>query len=173
VSSSTSSTEGPSGWIVAGRVGRPHGLDGSFHVTGARGELLGLGATVRVGDSASCEVVRRAGTDARPILRLAGCEGRDAAEALRGAELLVARAGVPPLAQDEFYAEQLEGCRVHDGEVAVGVVRRLLALPSCEALEVEREGGGELLVPLVRDAVRAVDPAQRRIEVDLSFLGER
>jgi 16S rRNA processing protein RimM len=37
-------------------------------------------------------------------------------------------------------------------------------------LEVEREGGGELLVPLVRDAVRSVDVAARRIDVDLGFL---
>jgi 16S rRNA processing protein RimM len=54
------------------------------------------------------------------------------------------------------------------------VVRRLLALPSCEVLEVARAGGGNhLLVPLIRDAVREVDPARRRIEVDLGFLGER
>ena len=41
---------------------------------------------------------------------------------------------------------------------AVGTVRRMLALPSCEVLEVAREGGGgDLLVPLITDAVRAVD----------------
>jgi 16S rRNA processing protein RimM len=51
-------------------------------------------------------------------------------------------------------------------------VRALVALPSCEALAVERAGGGELLVPLVRDAVRDVDVAGRRIDVDLAFLGE-
>jgi 16S rRNA processing protein RimM len=55
----------------------------------------------------------------------------------------------------------------------VGTVRRLVPLPSCEALEVERSDGGEdLLVPLVRDAVREVDVAARRVEIDLSFLGE-
>jgi len=52
-----------------------------------------------------------------------------------------------------------------------GVVRRLVALPSCEALEVAREDDADLLVPLVRDAVRTVDPAARRIDVDLHFLG--
>ena len=55
----------------------------------------------------------------------------------------------------------------------VGVVARLLALPSCEVLQVTRsEGRPELLVPLVGDAVRAVDVANRRIDVDLKFLGE-
>ena len=30
----------------------------------------------------------------------------------------------------------------------------------------------ELLVPLVRDAIRSIDVAARRIDVDLGFLGE-
>jgi ribosomal 30S subunit maturation factor RimM len=48
----------------------------------------------------------------------------------------------------------------------------MLPLPSCEALEVARDGGGDLLVPMVSDAVRAVDVGARRIDVDLAFLGE-
>jgi 16S rRNA processing protein RimM len=158
-------------WLAAGRVGRPHGLDGSFHVTRPRGTLLALGAKVRIGD-ADAEIVRRAGTDERPILRLAGHEDRAAAEALRGSDLLVHRETAPPLDEDEWYAEDLEGCRVVDGAVDVGHVRRLLALPSCEALEVERDGGSDLLVPLVRDAVRSVDVAGGVVDVDLAFLDE-
>jgi 16S rRNA processing protein RimM len=155
---------------VAGRVGRPHGLDGSFHVIRPRADLLAEGAVLEVA-GASREVVRRAGTDQRPILRLDGCEDRDAAEALRGEDLRVRRADAPAREPGEYWAEELEGCRVEDGEVVVGVVRRLVALPSCEALEVAREDGTDLLVPLVRDAVRTVDPAARRIDVDLRFLG--
>ena len=100
---STSSTDVPRDlveWLAAGRVGRPHGLDGSFHVTHPRGALLPLGATVRIGD-AEAEIVRRAGTDARPILRLAGHDDREAAEALRGQDLLVHRAAAPALGDDE------------------------------------------------------------------------
>jgi ribosomal 30S subunit maturation factor RimM len=52
-------------------------------------------------------------------------------------------------------------------------VSRLLVLPSCEALEVERTGGaGSLLVPMVKDAVRGIDAGQRRIEVNLDFLAD-
>ncbi|MDX6675390.1 MAG: rRNA processing protein RimM [Solirubrobacteraceae bacterium] len=155
---------------MAGRVGRPHGLDGSFHVIRPRPDLLAEGAVLEVA-GASREVVRRAGTDQRPILRLDGCEDRDAAEELRGEDLRVRRADAPAREPGEYWAEELEGCRVQDGEVVVGVVRRLVALPSCEALEVAREDGTDLLVPLVRDAVRTVDPAARRIDVDLRFLG--
>jgi 16S rRNA processing protein RimM len=157
-------------WLTGGRVGRPHGLDGSFHVTYARPALLVVGATVRIGDR-EAEIVRRAGTDERPIVRLAGVDGREAAAALRGAELLVPRADAPPLEEDEWWATDLIGCRVVDGDREVGSVARLIALPSCEALEVT-VAGTEFLVPLVRDAVRSVDVAAQRIDVDLEFLGD-
>ncbi len=146
--------------IEAGRVGRPHGLDGSFHVTrpdarAARGARRDLRAR-----ACSRRIERRAGTAERPILRLAGHAGREAAEALRGAPLAVPRRRAPPLEAGEYWAHELEGCAVYDGERRVGEVRRMLPLPSCEALEVAREDGGDLLVPMVRDAIRSVDVAR-------------
>ena len=74
--------------MLAGRVGRPHGLDGSFHVVGADLELARDEYRV---EGAVRKVVRRAGTPENPILRLEGSASRDDAEALRGAELLVTR----------------------------------------------------------------------------------
>ena len=61
---------------------------------------------------------------------------------------------------------------MRDGERQVGTVRRLLPLPSCEVLEVDRGDVGDLLIPLVSDAVRSVDLDERIIDVDLEFLGE-
>jgi 16S rRNA processing protein RimM len=163
---------GPQRWLRAGRVGRPHGLDGSFHVNDPVAELLDEGVTVRAAGRERA-IIRRAGMAARPIVRLEGCTDRVGAEALRGEELLVARERVPELEQDEWWATDLEGCTVHDGEVVLGTVRRLLGLPSCEVLEVARPGGGaDLLVPLVTDAVRNVDIEGRTIDVNRRFLGE-
>jgi 16S rRNA processing protein RimM len=152
--------------LNAGRVGRPHGLDGSFHVTRPRAVLLVLGNAVRVGD-ADREIVRRAGTADRPILRLEGVDDRAGVEALRGADLLVARAAAPKLPPGEYWPEDLEGCLVvtPDGR-ELGLVAHMRALPSCEVLEV-----GELLVPMVADAVLDVSLQERRIVVDAAFLG--
>lgn len=159
-------------WLHAGRVGRPHGLDGSFLVAEANPALLRVTDTVMVSDRERA-IERLAGHDARLILRLEGCADRDAAEALRGQALLVARAHAPELDKDEWWAEDLEGLSVYDGDREVGSVTRLLALPSCEVLEVARgEGGEPLLVPLISDAVRAVDLERGRVDVDLGFLGE-
>jgi 16S rRNA processing protein RimM len=159
------------GWLHAGRVGGPHGLDGSFRVRDPRPQLLVEGACVVVQGRAA-RITRRAGTDQRPLVRLEGREDRDAAAELRGEDLLVARGDAPELEADEWWAEDLEGCVVRDGTVAVGTVRRLLALPSCEALEVSRGDREDLLVPLISDAVRRVDVGRREIDVDLGFLGE-
>ena len=157
--------------VLAGLVGKPHGLDGSFYVARANASLLSVDMRVTV-SGVERAIVRRAGTDARPIIRIDGCTDRDGAVALRGSRLEVA-AEPPPLGPDEWWAEELEGARVFDGDVELGVVRRLLVLPSCECLEVARTGGGaDLLVPLVRDAIRAVDVAAARIDIDLAFLGE-
>ena len=158
-------------WLHAGRVGRPHGLDGSFHVTRPNVQLLQNARTVMI-DDRQLDITRRAGTPQRLILRLEAHDNREAAEGLRGKDMLVARLEAPELGPDEWWAEDLVGCSVHDGERPVGTVRRLVELPSCEMLEVERAGGGELLVPLVSDAVRDVDLEGRTIEVDLRFLGE-
>jgi 16S rRNA processing protein RimM len=152
--------------LNAGRVGRPHGLDGSFHVTRPRGMLLPLGGAVRIAAEVF-EIVRRAGTEDRPILRLRGVHDRAGAEALRGEDLMVERAAAPPLPAGEYWAEDLEGCLVVTAEGReLGAVARLRPLPSCEALEV-----GDLLVPMVGGAVLSVDVEARRIVVDPGFLG--
>ena len=113
-------------------------------------------------------LTRHDGTPEKPIMRFDGCTTREEAEALRGTELRVPVAEAPALEQDEYWARDLEGCRVTDGELEVGVVSRMIALPSCEALEV-----GDRLIPLVRDAVRSVDIDARRIDVDLGFVDGR
>jgi 16S rRNA processing protein RimM len=148
--------------VTAGRVGRPHGLDGSFYVTAPLPDLLRHGDTIIV-HGAERRIERRAGTAARPILRLSGASSREDAEALRGAELRAEET----LEQGEFWADDLRGCRVVDGAREIGVVTRMIALPSCEALEV-----GDLLIPLVRDAIRSVDLQARVIDVDMVFVGE-
>ncbi len=158
--------------LRAGRVGRPHGLDGSFYVTGARPRLLTLGMDVTIADRTT-PIVRRAGTDQRPIVRVQDVDDRAGAEALRGLELTVAEANAPKLAEGEWWAHELEGCLVVDGERRIGTVVRMIELPSCEALEVRRERGGEpssLLVPMVKDAIRRVDVAAGTIDVNMDFV---
>jgi 16S rRNA processing protein RimM len=152
--------------LVAGRVGRPHGLDGSFHVADPVDGLLPVGAAVLVGEERT-RVVARKGTAARPILRVALAADRDAAAGLGGRALRVAREEAPPLGDDEYWAADLEGCAVVAGARELGTVEALLGYPSCELLRL----GDGTLIPMVGDAIVAVDLEARRIEVDAAFLG--
>ncbi|HUA12347.1 MAG TPA: ribosome maturation factor RimM [Solirubrobacteraceae bacterium] len=155
--------------LAVGRVGRPHGLDGSFYVTRPLARALTAEAQVVV-DGRRAVIVRRAGTDARPIVRLSCADTRAAAEQLRGSALHVAVGALPSLADGEWWAHELEGCAVFDGAERLGVVARMIALPTCEALEVDLDAGGTVLVPMVGDAIRTIDAAAKRVDADMQFV---
>ena len=143
--------------LSVGRVGRPHGRDGSFYVD-ASDHPLAPGTELVVG-GARRRVERSAGQPGRPIVRLEGVEDRSAAAALRG-ETLIAEG---ELAEGEWLASELIGCRV----AGLDRVQRVLKAPSCDLLEL----ADGTLIPLVSDAVRRIDPDAGVIEVDLAFLG--
>ena len=146
--------------VTAGRVGRPHGLDGSFAVLDPQAELA-VGTLVSVAGRER-RVEHRAGTDERPLLRLEGIADRARAVAL-GGELLLVSDSQAPLGEGEWLAAELVGCQVE----GLGAVRRVLPAPSCAVLELE----SGTLVPLIADAVRTVDLSRRRISIDRRFLG--
>ncbi len=140
--------------MTAGRVGKPHGLDGSFYVEGARHPLPEGAVLELAGDTH--RVVRRAGTDDRPLIRLAGV---DDPRQLRGELLLVE----DELAEGEWLAADLLGCSVP----GLGAVAQIIDGPSCSVLELE-DG---TLVPLVADAIERIDLDAREIHVNREFLG--
>ena len=141
--------------LTAGHVGKAHGLDGSFYVDGAQIDFA-EGTRIRLGD-AEHEVVRRAGTDDRPLIRLEGIEDPGG---LRGEIMLIEG----EIEEGEYLVADLLGCEVP----GLGRVERVLDAPSCTLLEVGEEGH---LVPLIGDAVKRVDLEGKIIEVDRDFLG--
>jgi 16S rRNA processing protein RimM len=140
--------------VTAGRVGKPHGRDGSFYVERPRHELP-EGAEVTLAGHAH-RIVRRAGTDERPLIRLADL---DDPGGVRGELLLVE----DQLGEGEWLASDLVGLSVP----GMGKVAQVIDAPSCSVLELE-DG---TLIPLVSDAVRSVDLEAGEIEVDRDFLG--
>lgn len=147
--------------VGVGRVGKAHGLDGSFYVSNPSHELpLGMALTV-AGQTARIE--RRAGTAERPLIRISGVEDRDRVAQLTGEPLLADLADAP-LESDEWLAADLVGCEVP----GVGTVTRVVEGPSCDVLEVGSDG---VLIPFISDAVKEIDLDRRRIEVDRQFLG--
>src|SRR5262245_35332057 len=125
--------------VVVGRVGRPHGLDGSFVVEDASDDprWFEVGATLLVGEG-ELEVVGARKAGGRPVIRVAG-------DAPRGARLEVERDALPPTGEDEYYAFELVGLEVVEGERPLG--RVVGVLPGVANDSLELDGGG--LLPLV------------------------
>ena len=147
--------------VSVGRVGKAHGLDGSFYVV-RPSHLLPLGMTLTVGGR-TASIERRAGTDQRPLIRLSGISDRESVAAIVG-EALMADLADAPLESDEWLSADLIGCEVP----GVGRVTRVIEGPSCDVLEVGADG---VLIPFISDAVKEIDVEARRIEVDRVFLG--
>ena len=177
---SRSSTE----YVPIGRVGRPHGLDGSFFVEQASDdpERFAVGAVVYVAGERAEVVVSKRGSGGRPVIRLdrgAGARGavstrgpggrrgsRRAGAAPRGADLTVPREALPPTAEGEYYAFQLVGLEVEEeGGRVLGRVAQVAPGVANDVLELE----SGLAFPLVEACVREVDLERGRIVIAAGF----
>ncbi|HET8607320.1 MAG TPA: ribosome maturation factor RimM [Gaiellaceae bacterium] len=147
--------------VVVGRVGRPHGLDGSF-VVEHPSERLERGLVVWVEDGpAEIVAAKRVGGN-RLAIRL----DRPVA---RGAALELPRERLPPPAEGSYYVFQLVGLEVvEDGGRVLGVVREVSPYPANDVLELDTG----ILLPLVENCVRAVELEQGRIVVAPGFAAD-
>ncbi len=99
--------------------------------------------------------------------RLAGVATKEAADALRGTALYVARDRLPRLPDDEFYHSDLIGLEARDtGGVLLGRVTAVHNHGAGDLLEIGVAGRESLLLPFTRAAVPTVDLAAGRIVVD-------
>ena len=100
------------------------------------------------------------------VATLPGVDDRDAADALRGTEVWVPRAVLPPPAEGEYYWVDLEGLRVVNLEGAdFGTVSHLFATGANDVLVAQ--GDRERMIPFLQpDVVRSVDFGTGVVTVD-------
>jgi 16S rRNA processing protein RimM len=146
--------------VVVGRVGRPHGLDGSFVVEDAseNPERFSPGATLLAGDErVQVQATKHAGN--RLVVRL----DRPVA---RGTVLEILATELPPPEEDSYYVFQLVGLEVvEEGGRALGRVRTVEPYAANDVLALD----SGVLLPLVADCVRKVDLDAGRIVVAPGF----
>jgi 16S rRNA processing protein RimM len=148
------------GLVPVGRVGRPHGLDGSFVVEEASEDpqRFAEGTTLyAAGEPALVVASKRAG--GRPVVRLDR-------PVERGTELAVRRDDLPEPEEDAWYTFQLVGLEVvEESGRRLGRVADVQPGLANDVLEVE----GGLLLPFVDACVRDIDLAAGRIVVAPGF----
>jgi 16S rRNA processing protein RimM len=156
--------------IPVGYVRRAHGIRGDVVVRGLvsdAADRLVAGATLT--DGSTVRVV----TTHRPhkgdvVLHLEGIEDRDAAEALVGTQFVMGIAERRRLGPDEWWAEDIIGCDVLDGDGnRLGVVTDVVVGAAQDRLAVETTDGRSGEIPFVDALVTRVDQDRRTITVDL------
>jgi len=99
----------------------------------------------------------------RPVVRFAGIDTMNDAEALAGAEMWLPEAQLAPLPEGTFYRHDLVGCEVLDtGGARLGRVTGVEGTIDRSYLVVD----GHMMIPLVGGICVAVDIEGRRVTVD-------
>jgi 16S rRNA processing protein RimM len=144
--------------VLLGRVGRAHGLDGSF-VVERPSDRLAKGMRLWVeGEPAEIVATKRVG-GGRLAIRLDRPVDR-------GAELRVPRTELPRPEEGSYYVFELVGLAVvESGGRVLGTVADVQEYPANDVLVLD---GGTLL-PLVEDCVLEVDVVAGRIVVAPGF----
>ena len=156
-----SSTE----FVAVGRVGRPHGTDGSFFVEDGseEPERFATGARLYVDAEPTEVVASKRGAGGRPVIKL------DRAVP-RGATLAVLRSDLPEPGDDVYYVFQLVGLSVEEeGGRRLGAVTEVHSGPANDAIELDTG----LLLPLVATCVLEVDLEARRVLVARGFADDQ
>ena len=134
--------------VVVGRVGKSHGLDGSFVVEDASEsrELFAVGATLLAGD-APATVVGSKQARGRPVIRLDR-------RVERGTALAVPRDALEPTADHEYSVFELVGLKVsEEGGRVLGTVADVAPGVANDVLELD----SGLLLPMVEECILSVD----------------
>lgn len=157
---------------LMGTVTRPHGVRGEVKVrpeTDDPARFDSLSAVYLGSDEASATrfdvrsvAFQPFGSDVTVILGLVSVDDREGAERLAGSLVLADQADMPPLAEGEFFLDDLIGIEAVDPDGAVlGRVIEVLDLPAQPVLVLERPNGRQAMIPFVDEFVESVDPDEQ------------
>jgi 16S rRNA processing protein RimM len=158
--------------IRVGRITGAHGLAGALRMRPDDGDsetlarvprvFLRQGGAEREYKLLSVNRVNRSAT--RVVLQ--DLDGPDAAEAMRGAIVLVATSDLPAARPGEFYYFQAVGCEVvTTAGQRIGVIEEVFSTGANDVLVV-RGHGSEVLVPAIENVVRVMDLEARQITIE-------
>lgn len=162
-----------SDYIPVGYVRRAHGIRGDVVVRGLvsdAAERLVKGVELRTAppDSTPFRIAAHRQHQGDVVVHLEGIEDRTTAEGLVGTQFVIGVEERRTLDEDEWWAEDLEGCRVVDTEgVVLGTVVDVITGSAQDRLAVHTVDGRSGEIPFVEPLVLEVDADRRAIVVDL------
>jgi 16S rRNA processing protein RimM len=166
-------------YVPVAEVARPHGVRGELRLklynegSGLIPSLVKRGRTPKPdvllrmpsGEERAVELSSARDVNKAVLAEIAGVGDRDAAEALRGAVLLVPRDAFPALAAGEFYACDVEGARAMLAGEEIGRVTGIESYPTCDVIVIAKSAGGSIEVPLTEAYVGPIDVERGVVEL--------
>lgn len=156
--------------ILLGRITGAHGIRGEVVVHSYAQVAKDVAAYGPLADKAGARAFALKIVRVTPngvIARIKGVDDRNAAEALAGTELYVAREKLPKTADDEFYHADLIGLAAVSPEgTAIGRIIAVDNFGAGDLLEIQLEGSTRTeFVPFTEPHVPAVDIKAGRVVV--------
>jgi 16S rRNA processing protein RimM len=161
--------------VVVGRIGKAHGIRGDVTVeprTDVPERRFTPGAQLHRDGGPPLVVADSRWHSGRLLVHFDGTDDRGAAETLRGTLLRIDVDDAGPAAEPDddgemWWDRDLIGLTAVTVDGAVlGRVADVVHTPAGELLAIGRAGGGEHLIPFVRDIVPTVDLTAGRLVVD-------
>lgn len=153
--------------VVVGRITKAHGVRGevAVQVLSDNPERFADGAAVWLEGGRRLTVSGSRGKGSRLLVAFEGVGDRTAAEALRGAAIVVPESMLPRLPEGEYWPHELERCEVvtQSGR-SLGRIEDVIPNPAND-IWVAVSDGTETLIPAIRDVVVSVDVAHKRVVV--------
>jgi 16S rRNA processing protein RimM len=145
------------------------GLKGAVKVKifAASPEALTSYGAVRDGHGKEFSITAlRPGKTGEAVISFSGVTSREAAEALKGTELFIARDALPKPGDDEFYHADLIGLEAQDGEGRIlGKVTAIHNYGAGDVIEIARPDGDTVLLAFTRETVPTIDISGGRVVV--------
>lgn len=101
------------------------------------------------------------------ILKLAGVDNRNDAEAMKNKDVFITEEDLDELPDDTFYIRDLIGLQVVDDSGRIGIVKDVLQPSAQDVYVIKTDSGRDILVPAVKEFVKEVNLEEGFIRLSL------
>lgn len=156
--------------IVVGKLRGAHGIGGELKAEilsdhdfrFAPGSILQLEKSHR-----SLEIERSSPGAGYWLLKFAGIDNREQAQAIQGLFLLVPRSQAAPLPRGSYYHWQLIGLKVMENGRELGIIREVQENPANDLYIMEKPDGKKVIIPALKEMIQAIEPEKGEMQVQL------
>lgn len=148
--------------VLVGRFGAAQGVRGEIRIKSYTADPLSIGGYGALSDETGARIFAierlRPLKDDMLVAKVKGVDDRDAAQALTGLSLHVARKKLPAPDEDEFYIADLIGlAAVSANGEAIGRVKNVVNFGAGDILEIAPPVGDSFLAPFTKEVAPKID----------------